>query len=136
MLFAIHKGNVVGYSGGQDSIVYLVSNLRRVTESNLRWCFTDRHAVLDLANYFNDARALPQVDWNTMTAVYWNNTQDDPDRIERRQAEFLVYKSFPWNGIAEIGVWGSAKKKQVEAVLNNAQHRPYVNIRKAWYFQS
>jgi ssDNA thymidine ADP-ribosyltransferase, DarT len=45
MLYSIHRGNVVGYAGGQANVVHLVSNVEQVVSGNRSWCFTDGHAV-------------------------------------------------------------------------------------------
>lgn len=34
----------------------------------------------------------------------WKNTPGEPDRMERRMAEFLVHQSVPFGAILSIGV--------------------------------
>ena len=41
MLFTINKGNVEGYTGGQEPIVHLVSSTEAVDAEELEWVFTE-----------------------------------------------------------------------------------------------
>ena len=70
-----------------------------------------------------------------MTAKYWNNTPDDPDRKERRQAECLVHPDVPWQAIEGIATKTEHARAQVELVLGTGWlSRPRVAVRAEWYF--
>ena len=69
-----------------------------------------------------------------MEARYWYDTIKDPDRKRRRQAEFLVYQTCPWELIHEIGTVNQSMKTAVEGMLQLSQHRPLVVVRRAWYY--
>jgi len=136
MLYAIHMGFVDGYSRGQSEIVHLVSSAEAVEEDDdLRWVFTDGHAEMaPLTDFYNDLDDLDKIDWNVMKSIYWNDTDDDPDRKRRRQAEFLVHEFFPWKLIASIGVYEQATVKRVQEILKKSRHKPDVEIERAWYY--
>lgn len=104
MLFAISKGGVQGYTEGQSPVIYLCSTAEAVAGAGLRWVFTEGHADMDYTDFFDDLEQLNKVDWNLMQAKYWHDTNDDPDRKRRRQAEFLVYQFFPWELVSYVGV--------------------------------
>ncbi len=75
MLGSIHTGMVPTYAGGQEEIVYLVTDIDRVVESGSDFVFTDRNAKLDLAQFENDLSQVGTlVDWPLMEAKMWNNT--------------------------------------------------------------
>jgi hypothetical protein len=58
-----------------------------------------------LSDTFDDADQIAErVDLPLMRERYWKDTEDDPDRERRRQAEFLVHDRAPWEVIEEIGV--------------------------------
>ena len=65
---------------------------------------------------------------------YWRDTDVDPDRKRRRQAEFLVKDFCPWLLISDIGVVNSSVKSQAEDILAEAEHKPVINIRREWYY--
>lgn len=136
MLYAIHKGFVDGYNRGQSEIVHLVSSAEAVEEDDdLRWVFTDGHAEMaPLTDFYNDLEDLDKIDWDVMGSTYWNDTDDDPDRKRRRQAEFLVHDFFPWKLIASIGVYGHATMEHVQQILKKSKHKPEVHIKGAWYY--
>jgi hypothetical protein len=135
MLYAIYKGFVDGYDGGQSEIVHLVSSTEAVDEAGLPWVFTDGHAEMaPLTDFFDDLRDLHKIDWEVMESKYWNDTDEDPDRKRRRQAEFLVHEFFPWQLIASIGVHGQTTSDRVQEILAKAKHKPDVHIKRAWYY--
>lgn len=37
-----------------------------------------------------------------MQSKVWNNTTAEPDRLERRMAEFIVHRYLPWSAIVGI----------------------------------
>lgn len=64
MLYVIHRGSVMGYEGGQEPIVHLVSSVRTAIASGRPWAFTNRHAELHYAEYFDRIDREDQVDWS------------------------------------------------------------------------
>lgn len=97
MLYAIHKGYVEGYHGGQDDILHLEAQIEQIIQCGLPYVFSDGHAVIRISKFFNDLKYLKEIDWGLMKSTYWNDTQEDFDRKRKRQAEFLVHNFFPWN---------------------------------------
>jgi ssDNA thymidine ADP-ribosyltransferase, DarT len=74
------------------------------------------------------------IDWPIMTARYWNNTPDDPDRKERRQAECLVHPRVPWQAIEGVATKTERARAQVELVLGKAGQPTPVIVSAEWYF--
>lgn len=134
MLYAIYRGNVDGCTAGQNDIVYLVSSAQRVHRSGSRYVFTDGHGIMALSDFYVDLKDLVQVDWRIMQDTYWADTNDDPDRKRRRQAEFLVHRNFDWNLVEEIAVLSQLEKNRVGSILNAAVHKPPILIRPDWYY--
>ena len=97
MLYAIDRGAVEGYVDGQRPVIYLCSTAEAVRKARLRWVFTEGHADMRFTDFFDDLKDLDKIDWDLMQSRYWNDTNDDPDRKRRRQAEFLVHEFFPWS---------------------------------------
>ncbi len=130
MLYAIHKGHR-DFVGGQEHIVHLVSAVSSATSLGRAWAFTDRHAELAHALYFDDLARLDEVAWHAMAKRYWAEVR------EERQAEFLVHEFFPWTAIREIATYGAAVAERVRATLQGptcSTHAPTVSVRPEWYY--
>jgi hypothetical protein len=135
MLYAIHKGNVQGYQGGQNSIIHLVTEIEKIVELNLDFAFPDGHAIMDYSDFYDDISALHDViDWELMESKYWFDTEEYPNRKFFRQAEFLVHQFYPWKFIKEIGVVNNSIKIKVQNLFQNQQHQPFVKICPDWYY--
>lgn len=134
MLYAIHTGFVAGYNGGQDAVLHLVSSADAVKLNNLKFVFTNGHAVIKLSHFYNDLSDLDKIDWDVMAAKYWNDIESDNDRSRRRQAEFLVHDFFPWELVEMIGVISESMAKRVKSILAGAGHKPVVKVQQTWYY--
>ncbi|QEH31710.1 hypothetical protein OJF2_01750 [Aquisphaera giovannonii] len=134
MLYSIHRGNVVGYAGGQENVVYLVSTVETAVAGDRAWCFTDGHAVEAMTEFLIGAEHLNKIDWDTVRAWKWYNTPEDPDRKRRKQAEFLIHGSVPWTWIHRIGVVDQGRSQRVREIIAGAAHQPEVTIEPDWYY--
>jgi hypothetical protein len=101
MLSAIHAGKVAGCNWRQEDIVHLETTVERVTVGGKQFVFYDRNATLAFSQPYTNLAQLNMVAWDLLTesprldgfCKYWQNKLDNPryaDRMERRQAEFLV----------------------------------------------
>lgn len=135
MLGSIHLGNVPTYAGGQEEVVYLVTDVDRVIESGNDFVFTDRNARLDVARFENDVSLLGAlVDWPLMEGRMWNDTAEEPDRMERRMAEFLVHRHVAWNLIIGVAAIDEGRCREAEALLATMGVTTAVRPRQDWYF--
>jgi len=134
MLYTISRGNVEGYKGDQRQIIHLVSSVQVVISRNIPFVFTDGHAIMHLTNFYNKETDLEYIDWQIMEEKYWCDTNEDGDRKRRRQAEFLVHRSFPWSLVDQIGSIGKEIAEQVNNYILNSVHKPEIVINKNWYY--
>jgi hypothetical protein len=137
MLYAITRGLVSAEAACTEQIVYLVSSTQTLREAGLTVIASNRHAELGYAGMTDHDGDLDDddfIDWPLMTAVYWNNTPDDPDRKERRQAEYLVHPRVPWQVIEGIATKTERARLQVERVLGTAGVSTPVVVSAKWYF--
>lgn len=135
MLFKLARGGVPTYTDGQDPLIYLVSRVEAVEAAGLRWLFSDGNCAAAVTQIFNDLEVLDAVvDWDVMAATIWKNTADDPDRMRRRMAEFLVHESLPRRCLAGVVVRSQHVKEQVGTVLAKHGVNLPVGIRPGWYF--
>jgi hypothetical protein len=134
MLYVIHKGGVEGLKEGQRSILHLVSSTEAVLASGLPFAFTDGHAVMDISRFFTDLKDLNEIDWDVMCSRYWADTLADGDRKRRRQAEFLVYRFFPFTLVETVGVINQSMAQQVADLLRPLVKKPIVRVTPEWYY--
>ncbi len=135
MLYAISQGNVPAYRGGQDPLVYLVTDVDRLQTMGCQFVFTDRNAYYRTATYAEDLSDLDHlVDWPLMEQMVWKNTAGEPDRKERRMAEFLVHGRVPFSAIQAVGVRSDAMASAVASMVRRLDAPPRVVVRPDWYF--
>ena len=68
---------------------------------------------------------------------YWQSDVRNPryaDRMERRQAEFLIKNNVPLPCVTRIGVIDANRRAQVLAILQGAQIALRVDVMRDWYF--
>lgn len=136
MLYAIIRGEVEGYAQGQQPILHLVSSAEAVEEAGKPFTWTEGHADMAFSEFFEGLTDLSdKIDWEVMQGKFWN---DDPpaivDRKRKRQAEFLVYRFFPWTLFSTIGVIDEATRTEVLRLTAGAAHQPDVRVQRNWYY--
>ena len=138
MLYILHMGNhpELEYKEGQRPIVHLEADLNTsaawADENRVRWAFTDRNAGARYAEFYNRLDDLDQLDWKAVRSTDFR----DPVVKDGKQAEFLVYESFPWRLVERIGVLDQQVAKTVRSTLTLAgvEHQPTVAVRRRWYY--
>jgi hypothetical protein len=134
MMYAISRGNVPTYSEGTSPLVYLVADFDEVLAEGCQVVTTDRNAVLRYAKFFEgDSGIDDSIDWDLMGATWWNNTDEEPDRKEKRMAECLVHRSLPFSLIGEIHVRSAARKAQLVEALG-VDYSEMIRVTPRWYF--
>ncbi len=145
MLFTLKNGNVPGFAAGQADIVHLESTVDRLSATGRPYVFYDRNASLRYSKPYNNLADLNQIAWDLLTehpqmdgyCAYWQSRHDPPryaDRMELRQAEFLVHSKVPLTAITRIGVATAEKRHQVAAHLAALGAQLPVEAIPAWYF--
>jgi hypothetical protein len=137
MLYAVTRGLVSAEAACTEQIVYLVSSTQALRKAGLTVIASNRHAEMGYADMTDHDSVLEGddfIDWPLMTAVYWNNTPEDPDRKERRQAECLVHPRVPWQVIEGIATKTERARAQVQTLLGAAGVSTPVVVSAEWYF--
>jgi|SRR5208337_4524451 len=136
MLYLLHKGNHPGltYKDGQRPILHLEADLHEVVawadSQGRNWAFTDRNAGSYYFQPFRDLTQLGQLNWDQIA-----NT-DFRDHLvkEAKQAEFLLYSSFPWPLVRTIGVISKGVAERVREIVSVSDYRPDVQVQTEWYY--
>ena len=136
MLFVIYRANhpELDYRGGQQPIVHLEADLHRVIAwveaEGRRWAFSLSNAGAAYAKFRASLDKLEQINWDAVAATDFRAA----DIAEGKQAEFLVYDTFPWHLVERVGVHSRPIGQQAQNAMRGAAHRPVVEIRRDWYY--
>ena len=145
MLRAIEGGRVEGCPWRQADIVHFETTVERVTADGARFVFYDRNATLDYSTSYTDLARLDVIAWDLLTEAppldgfckFWQNSHSQPqyaDRMERRQAEFLVQNNVSLVKFLRIGVIDEERASQVRTILAPAGVNLPVEVKPDWYF--
>jgi len=136
MLYILHKRDnpELTYAGGQLPILHLEADFHDVVawaEGQGRpWAFTDMNAGSRFFQSFRDPAQLDQLCWDHIAADDFRRREVK----EAKQAEFLVFGSFPWTLVRRIGVMSEKVAERVQEIVAASDHRPEVTVQNAWYF--
>jgi len=135
MLYKLAKGSVPTYTDGQDPLIYLVSTVEAVARAGLQCLFSDGNCAAAVTQVSGDLTLLDSmVDWEVMRARMWSNTAEDPDRMRRRMAEFLVHERVSVDCLAGIAVRTEGMRERMDAILAAQGVSLPVQVRPNWYF--
>ncbi len=146
MLMAIHSGKVSGCTLRQEDIAHIETNIDQLVALNEPFVFYDRNATLAFSKPFTDLSQLPHaIAWDLLTeqpqldgyCKFWQNRPEIgryADRMERRQAEFLLKQSLPVNAILRIGVIDETRAQVVRIALASVGLTIPVVVKRDWYF--
>jgi hypothetical protein len=133
MLYVIQKA----YNGvnriAPENIVYCVSTVRKIIEHDLKFVFTDGHAIDSFSDFFdpsNVQRIENIIDQKAIGCKYWVD-ENDLDLKRRKEAEFLVYNDIPVTAIDHYIVYNeSARNKLVALGIDKKS----IFIKSEYYF--
>lgn len=133
MMFNIHTAYNVPHVPNEE-IVILVSSLHRVAKLRVRFVFTDKHACLTTANYFTDLKDLDKVGWDILNRRDFRRDPDDPGKMERYQAEALVWRHLPFGALLGICCYSPDVGEEINAELAKRDLEMQTNVQREWYF--
>ncbi len=136
MMLNLKTGRVLGYTEGQEPLIYLGTTAQAIAESGAAFVFSDGHGLAAYTSWFEDLSQLDKVDWNIVNERYWKDNANDMDRQRKKQAEFLVHQFCDWSLIHAVVVIDETRKSQVERLFANFSqdmHRP-IHVKRDWYY--
>lgn len=126
-----------GWNGVQKhpphDILILVSSLPRLTELGLTWLFTDTHANNGFARYFSRLEDLHHIDWRILQTRDFQRDADDPGKLGRYQAEALVHRHCPLQGLSGIACYDEGGKIAAQQTVVAAGAPLKVIKQPTWY---
>jgi len=133
MLYVVQKG----YNGvtvqNPENIVYCVTNIEKIIQSQIPFLFTNGHAVSRLSEFFgkDEINSVEEIlDFDAIKKDFWSD-EDDLDLKRRKEAEFLVEGNIPLDTISGWVVYNEKAKKKL---LDFGIQENLVVIREKFYF--
>src|SRR5205823_6507013 len=108
----------------------LIEAVAWADEQPRRWAFTLSNAGARYAEFRNSLDDLDDIDWDAVG----NTDFRSPEVKEGKQAEFLIYESFPLSLVNRIGVYSETVGEQAAATVADTPAAPPVDVRRDWYF--
>lgn len=136
MLFILHKANnpELTYQGGQEPIIHLEADFTAATAwadaRDIRWAFSDGNAGAYITAFYKNSTDLIHLDWPAIRAKDFR----DAKVKEGKQAEFLMFDSFPWMLIEKVGTINGDIAERAREILSSTNHQPVISIEPNWYF--
>ncbi len=128
-----------GYGGirqrDNEEIVTFVSSLSTLEAKGIRYLFTDRHAYLTSAQFFDSQDDLNRVDWGLLQRRDFQRDPEDPEKFERYQAEALVHRHLPVDGLLGLACYTDGVKRELDAGLSEIGVDLRTAVRPDWYFR-
>jgi hypothetical protein len=127
-----------GYNGvpkvPNEEIVILVSSLRHVAKMGIEFVFTDQHAYLTMAESFTSLEHLDRIDWPILQNRDFKRDNNDLGKTDRYQAEGLVWKHLPVEGILGICCYTEGVRNGLKERADSLGLSVSIFKRSEWYF--
>ncbi len=133
MMKNIHSGWGV-LQRRNEEIVILVSSLPHVALLGLPIVFTNAHAYPGWTDYYCDLSKLGEIDWGILQRRDFKRDPDDPRKMERYQAEALIFRHLPIQGILGVVCYTEIMKQGIEQQIRSRDLNLPVYVRTEWYF--
>ena len=118
----------------QADIVLLVSSVNRLRDRAIRFVFTERHALVAYSRFFQADDDLSVIDWGLLRRRDFSRDPEDPDKLERYQAELLVHRFLPVDALTEIACYNENVRMEVAEKVERAEAGVTVCVREDWFF--
>lgn len=134
MLLNIKTGHNGIVKRPMSEIVIAFTSLRTLAAKSIPFIFTDRHAYLQTASFFDDLAHLDSIPWNLLQNRDFKKDAYDPSKFERYQAESLVHRHLPVSALSGILCYSNAQKVVLQGELEKRGQTLQVAIKPDCYF--
>ncbi|EAQ4329571.1 DUF4433 domain-containing protein [Salmonella enterica subsp. enterica serovar Infantis] len=134
MMYNIYTGRGGVKKVSNTDIVILVSSMYRVAEIGLPFVFTDRHAYPVTTNYYNNLADLMAIDWALLQQRNFQRDPDDPEKVERYQAEALIHRHMPINALLGAVCYTQNVQQELQEQANGLGVKLDIHCIPGWYF--
>jgi hypothetical protein len=127
-----------GYGGvtkvRNGDIVIFVSSLPRMVDLGVPFVFSDRHAYLQTANFYGALVDLSNITWELLQKRDFKRDPDDPEKIERYQAEALIHQQVLLEAFLGVACYTESVENSLNQMLAKRGLSFKVARRRGWYF--
>jgi hypothetical protein len=127
-----------GYGGitqrRNSEIAIMVTSLPKLQEVGSEFVYSDRHAYLTAATFQSDLADVGCVDWELLQRSDFRRDPEDPEKVERYQAEALIYRHLPVENLLGIAACNNQVRGRIADMVQDAHKEVPVAVRTAWYF--
>ncbi len=134
MLLKITSGHGGIKRVSASDIVVMVSSLHVFKEQGIPFLFTDSHAYLCDARFFEDLADLTAVDWPLIRSRNFKYSSDDPGRKQRYEAEVLVHRHVPLSALMAVVCRSEKECETIQEQVSQRNLGLKVAVRRGWYF--
>jgi len=145
MLSAIENGKVKDCHWRQADIVHFETTVSNICSDGREFVFYDRNATLPYSEPYTDLARLDVIAWDLLMdspsldgyCKYFFDRPSVPkhaDRMEKRQAEFLVKDVVPLEQFTRVGVIDEQRAVEVIAIFARNRVKLPVQVMRNWYF--
>lgn len=118
-----------------EEIMIFVTSLHTLAERGIRFVFTDRHAYLQIAHFSSDLSELTtRIDWSILQNSDFKYDPQVLGKMERYQAEALVYKALPFDHIAGVLIYNEEQATRIRSMIGSAGYSTPVKVDRRFFF--
>ncbi|MBA3344029.1 MAG: DUF4433 domain-containing protein [Gemmatimonadales bacterium] len=96
-------------------IAILVTSLHKLSQQGLQFVTTDRHAYRAAAKFVSNSTSPELIDWKILRERDFKRDSNDPGKMERYQAEALVYRHLPTTALSGILCQGADQEQRLRS---------------------
>ncbi|SDD94058.1 protein of unknown function [Rhodospira trueperi] len=134
MLYNIRTGHRGIRKRANAEIVVAVACLHDLLDRAIPFVVSDRHAYLATASFSSGLDGLQSLDWAALQASDFRRDPENPEKFERYQAEALIHRHLPANGLRGWVCFDDDAKAFVTGLLDEHGLSMTVATRPGWYF--
>lgn len=127
-----------GYNGvtkrPNRDIVIFVSSIHRLAEAGLPFVFTNGHAYMIEADFYNQVADLDKIDWPLLQKRDFQRDQNDFYKQFRYQAEALAHQHVPLKALIAVCCHDDGIRERLSLKLGEMGANLPVNVTPRFYF--
>lgn len=135
MMLNIHTGWGGIKKQANEDVIILVSSIGKLQEQQAPFIFSDRHAYLAAAEFFDDPAYLDRIDWDILQRRDFKRDPNDPGKFERYEAEALVRGHVPVAALLGVACFNNVAHTRIVEDMKKTGVAIKAVVTPDWYFK-